>query len=137
MSDAPTPSQLIVAASGPKSEVITDARGRKITVRELTGLEQLRMLRAIGPRQSGNSDYGYMVECIMMVVDVDGVPMPKPTTEAQIDAAMQRIGDDAMAGVMLWRTQRIMAAQKAAEAAMAEQIAGEEPAPGPLAQSAP
>jgi hypothetical protein len=137
MSDALTPSQQIVAAAAPKTEVLTDARGRKIGVRELTGLDQLRMLRAIGPGQSGNTDYGYMVECIMMVADIDGVPLVQPKNEQKIDAAMERIGDEGMAAVMLWRTQRIRAAMKAAEeAADAARAEGAPPAPDPLAQSA-
>lgn len=100
------------------SETITDAKGRVLTLRKIGVVEQLRMLRAIGPDQSANYNYVHLVECIIMVSEIDGVPLPAPTSERQIDANAQRLGDDGVAAVMIERMKQIKATHEAAEAAV-------------------
>ena len=99
------------------AEVITDAAGRKLELRKLNALDQVRMLRAIGAEQAQNQPYVHMVECAFMVSAIDGVPQPLPTSERTIDGAIGRLGDDGMAAVMVQRIKEISAATDAAEAA--------------------
>jgi len=105
MSDASTPT------------IITDARGRKLTLRKMTVIDQTRMFRAIGADQSQNQPYVQIVECAYMVSDIDGLPVPAPVSERQIDAAISRLGDDGVAAVMVHRIAEIQATTSAAEAA--------------------
>jgi hypothetical protein len=112
-------------------KVLTDAKGRKITLRDLTIMDQMKMLRAIGAAQASNQPYVQMVTVACMVDAIDGVPQPFPTNERGIDAAVSRLGDDGMAVVMMdmiTEQNRVMeAAQRAVE--------GGDAAPDPLAPS--
>lgn len=99
------------------AETITDAGGRKLELRKLNALDQVRMLRAIGAEQAQNQPYVHMVECAFMVAAIDGVPMPLPTSERTIDGAISRLGDDGMSAVMVQRIKEINAANTAADAA--------------------
>ena len=84
------------------------------------------MLRAIGPRQAENQPYFQLVECACMADLIDGVPVPMPGNEAQIDAAINRLGDDGMAAIMVHRMEEVQATMAAAEAAAAPE---EKPVP--------
>ncbi len=129
MSD--TPSARIVKAAQ-QTEELTDALGRKLTIRNLNALDQARLLRAVGAAQSANMTYFNMVECAAMVSEIDGVPCPFPANERMIDAAIGRLDDEGMACVMVRRTARVMEAMAAAESIME----GAPAAPDPLAPSA-
>jgi len=127
-----TPSQAIVAASANVTE-ITDASGRRLTLRTLNVVDQVRLLRAIGPAQSGNEPYVNMVQAAASVTAIDDIPLPFPTNEKQIDAAVARIGDAGFAAIMSHIKAEIAKIEADADAA----ISGEEsPAAGPLMQSA-
>lgn len=110
---------------------ITDAGGRKLTVRDLDILTQARMLRAIGPAQSGNQPYVQMVMAACMVTAIDGIPVPFPRDEKTIDAAMVRLGDDGMAAAMVDMIRSVNETMAAAEAA----VEGEGTPPNPLPRS--
>ena len=104
------------------SEVLSDAKGRKLTLRKLNVRDQARMLRAIGsrdPRQAENQPYVQMVECACMVAELDGVPVPMPVKEDQIDALLDRLGDEGMAVLYGHRAAEIKRIVAEAEAAMA------------------
>jgi len=103
-------------ADAPK--VITDAKGRKITLRDLTVMDQMRMLRAIGPAQSSNQPYVQMVTCACMVTEIDGMPIPFPTNERAIDGVVQRLGDDGMSAVMVDMMAEMDRTMKAAQDAV-------------------
>jgi hypothetical protein len=119
------------------SDVLTDARGRKLTLRKLSVLDQARMLRAIGsrdPKQAQNQPYVQLVECACMVGAIDGVPVLMPNNEVQIDALLGRLGDEGAAVLLPHRTAEIQRVMKEAEAA----LEGGGGAPeSPLSQSAP
>jgi hypothetical protein len=119
------------------TEVLTDAKGRKLTLRKLTVLDQARMLRAIGsrdPKQAQNQPYVQLVECACMVEAIDGVPVVMPNNEAQIDALLGKLGDEGTAVLFAHRTAEIQRVMKEAEAA----LEGGGGAPdSPLSKSAP
>lgn len=114
------------------SEVITDAKGRKITTRKMNVLEQVKLLRAIGPDQSKNEPYVNLVMMAASVSAIDGIPMMVPTNERQIDGAISTIGDEGFAALMVDVRRQLDELTAAAEAA-----ANGEAAPvSPLAPSA-
>ena len=73
--------------------VVTDATGRTLHVRRLNALDKLRLFKAVGPTLAQNGPYLGMAVLACAVTEVDGVPMPVPASEAQIEAAIARLGD--------------------------------------------
>lgn len=114
------------------AETITDAKGRKLTLRKLTVLDQVRLLRAVGGDQARNQPYVEIVTMSASVAEIDGVPVPPPTNERQIDALVSKIGDDGFAALMVYMQREVAAVQAAAEAA----ADGEVKPADPLAPSA-
>jgi hypothetical protein len=88
-----TPTQSYVAAAQ-DIRTITDAVGRTLTIRRPTTLDRLHLFKAAGPILSANDRYLGLAMLAFTLIAIDGVPMPRPTTEPQIDAAVDRLGDD-------------------------------------------
>ena len=89
-------------------ETATGGDGRVFTFRKVGVVQQARILRAIGPAQSDNAPYVNMVFEASMVSDIDGVPLPFPTNERQIDTMIDKVGDAGFAMLIVRR----LAAQK-------------------------
>jgi hypothetical protein len=85
------PSASILASHGPV-EVI-DARGRKLTVRPPDALDKLRLFKAIGAELGQNPLYLGMAVSACAVIEIDGIPVPTPTTELQIEQLINRLGN--------------------------------------------
>lgn len=86
--------------AGDGSEIITDAKGRKLRIREPDILTESRLVRSLGDAASNVAYmYGYVFPAAM-VVEIDGQPMPFPMTEREIDAAIQQIGRHGLLAVM-------------------------------------
>jgi len=102
------------------SEITTlvDAKGRKLTLRPLNVMAQVRILRAIGPEQSQNAPYVNIVQAAAGVSEIDGVPMPFPSNERMIDAAIERLGDDGLMAVALHHKAEMDATLARAQEAM-------------------
>ena len=96
-----TPTEAVLATSGRTMEV-TDAGGRRITLRNLSALDKLRLFKAAGPMLAQNQPWLGMAVLACSVTAIDDVPVPTPTTEQQIEAIVARLGDagiDAVAAV--------------------------------------
>lgn len=95
---ADTPSSRIVAAANATADVIT-AEGRVLKVRKLGALDRARLFKAIGSANATNAPYfGYAI-LAASVTQVDDVPLPFPTKDSQIEAAIDRLGDDGLDAV--------------------------------------
>jgi hypothetical protein len=92
-----TPTQAIVRASAPQ-DVTLDANGRKILVRVMTPVEQFRFKKVIGKFMDNG---GYMMDAMMAasVRAVDGMPMPFPQSEANVEFILERLATDGWAMV--------------------------------------
>ncbi len=90
-----TPTQQILAAAHQAFEV-TDASGRTLTIRRPTTLDRLRLFKAAGPANSTNDRYLGLAMLAFTVTAIDGVPLPQPANEYQIESALDRLGDDAI-----------------------------------------
>ncbi len=93
-----TPSESIVAAAHATWDV-TDAHGRRLTIRNLTTLDQLRLFKAAGPEASNNLRYLSLAALAFAVQAIDGVPTPQPVNETQIEMLVQQIGDAGMRAI--------------------------------------
>lgn len=93
-----TPSARLVAAAQ-AAPVTTDARGRELSLRRLTALDKLRLFKAAGPGLAQNEPWLGMAALACSVAAIDGVPVPPPVTETQIEALVARLGDDGLGAV--------------------------------------
>lgn len=91
-----TPSARIVASAAATVSV-TDAEGRSLTLRRLTALDKLRLFKAVGPVLAHNQPYLGMAMLASSVTAIDGVPIPAPANEVQIEALVSRLGDAGIA----------------------------------------
>jgi hypothetical protein len=87
-----TPSATIVAKAIEARSVV-DSLGRKLTLRSLTALDKLRIFKAAGPELALNQPWLAMAILASSVTAIDDVPVPPPSTEAQIEALVSRLGD--------------------------------------------
>jgi hypothetical protein len=70
----------------------TDAHGRSLTVRPPHAIDKLRLFKAVGPDLGRNPLYLGMAVVAFAVTAIDGVPVPPPTNEHQIESLIGRLG---------------------------------------------
>ena len=87
-----TPTTTVLNAAGERLS-ISDHSGRTITARKLNALDKLRLLKAAGPLLSDNQAWLGVAMLAASVVEIDGIPVPMPVTEKQIEAVVARLGD--------------------------------------------
>ena len=93
-----TPSARIVAEGAAAFRVV-DAAGRALEVRRPGALDRLRLFKALGPGLAQNDRYVGYAMLAMCVCSIDDVPVPQPGNESQLEALIQRLGDDGMVAV--------------------------------------
>lgn len=93
-----TPSARIVAEAAAASRV-TDGAGRVLDVRRPGALDRLRLFKALGPGLAQNDRYVGYAMLAMCVSAIDDTPVPQPANESQVEALIQRLGDDGMVAV--------------------------------------
>ena len=98
MAAAGSPSARIVAEAAALSSVV-DAGGRVLEVRRPGALDRLRLFKAVGPGLSVNDQYLGYAMLAMCVASIDGVPVPQPVNEGQVEALVGRLGDAGMVAV--------------------------------------
>ncbi len=81
------------------TETVTDSRGRVLVVRRLSVLDRLRLFKAAGPALAENHPWFGMAVLATSVATIDGVPVPIPVNELQIEAAVSRLGDEGLSAV--------------------------------------
>lgn len=87
-----TPSEQIIAKANAEYTV-TDSLGRAITLRRPNTLARYRFIEALGGSTS-NVTYFSMVTLFMYVAAIDGVPVSTPTKKSELEALLQRLGDE-------------------------------------------
>ncbi|HUB10995.1 MAG TPA: hypothetical protein VMB34_03485 [Acetobacteraceae bacterium] len=87
-----TPSKAILETAQ-EDRSIVDALGRHIIIRNLTALDKLRLLKTAGPELALNQPWLSIAILAASVTAIDDLPIPRPTTEGQIEALVGRLGD--------------------------------------------
>ena len=87
-----TPTATILAGAMEERTVV-DALDRRLVLRNLTALDKLRLLKAAGPELAMNQPWLAVAVLAASVAAIDDVPFPRPSTEAQIEALVGRLGD--------------------------------------------
>jgi hypothetical protein len=93
-----TPSQHAVAKAA-AIVVITDAKGRKLTLKKPGVLAEYDLIEALG-ETAQNSTYVGMVLPLIYVTAIDGEDASPPISKPQVRALIQRLGDDGVKAVM-------------------------------------
>jgi hypothetical protein len=93
-----TPSQVVIN-DALRSFTTMDSKGRKLSLRRLTALDTLRLFKAAGPVLAQNEPWLATAGLAFSVLEIDGVPIPAPVTEAQIEALVDRLGDEGLAAI--------------------------------------
>jgi hypothetical protein len=93
-----TPSETVVARTA-ICQLIIDELGRRLSVRQLSALDTLRLFKAAGPVLAENQPWLAMAMLAAAVVSIDDVPVPSPATEQQIESLVARLGDSGLAAV--------------------------------------
>ena len=96
--DTETPTQA-VAASARATLVVIDARGRSITVRRLSPLARMNMIRIIPAADGEKAQYVGYCALACGVAEIDGERYPNPTSIRQIEAIVQTLDDDGLEAV--------------------------------------
>jgi len=94
-----TPSRTIIREST-KTFTTVDQAGRRFLLRRLTALDTLRLFKAAGPMLAQNEAWLSMAGLVFAVLEIDGVPIPAPATEPQIESLIERLGDGGLAAVV-------------------------------------
>lgn len=92
----PTASILTAAAA---CQTIVDATGRRLSIRNLTALDRLRLFKAAGPTLAQNQPWLGMALIASSVVAIDDVPVPPPVNEMQIETLIGRLDDAGVAAI--------------------------------------
>lgn len=98
----PTETKADAQPQKPGMEVVTDSKGRKLTVNtDLDVLYESRLMLAIGPQAAANAAY---LTCFVYpaayVTEIDGVPQDPPMTVREIEARLKVLGREGLAAVM-------------------------------------
>ena len=96
MSDTPS-ARLIAAAQA--APVAIDAAGRRLALRRLTALDKLRLYKAAGPALAQNAPWMGVALLAASVSAIDGVPVPAPASEVQVEALVGRLGEEGLAAI--------------------------------------
>jgi hypothetical protein len=80
-------------------DVVSDRSGRKMELRRVGVVEQLRLFKALGPELSENRAYFGLAKLAAAIAMIDDVPVPLPANEAGIEAVLERLGDDGVEAV--------------------------------------
>jgi hypothetical protein len=91
------PSDEVIAKAN-QSCVVTDAGGRKITLRKPSVLAQYKLIELLGD-SAKNSVYTSMVLPIIFVTDIDGDAVLFPTSKRELEATIQRLDEDGIEAV--------------------------------------
>jgi hypothetical protein len=122
-----SPSQTIIQAAYAE-KTVTDSLGRVLKWRNLKALDRARIFKAAGPTNAQNPPYIGLAMIACSCTSVDDVPLPFPTKESEIDAAIARLDDPGMDAI---------ATEMANEMAEKEKVDGDGASPAnPTAQPA-
>ncbi len=113
---APTPAEIeaapaeaAVAPASPFKVTVTDDRhatvvdsaGRVIKIKKLSALDRVRLFKAEGATHSENRMLSSYYATAASVVELDGAPVPFPSTELQLDAIVGRLDEHGLEAAIL------------------------------------
>lgn len=98
---APAPRFGKVVVHDERRATVTDSAGRVIKVKKLSALDRVRLFKAAGATLSENRMLQSYYSTAASVTELDGVPIPFPSTELQLDAIVGRLDEHGLAAAIL------------------------------------
>lgn len=108
----PTPSEQLVKEAK-REATVTDARGRKIRLVRPGPLAQFNLVKLVGGAAASNQVYMGMILPLIFVQGIDEVLVSMPQTERELEALIERLGEDGITAVMEGVTKSFDAADQA------------------------
>jgi hypothetical protein len=88
------------AAQKAAGVTVQDRAGRTIAIKRPGPVERMRLFKAIGGEASTNAAYVNMALLAITVVSIDGEVVARPTSVLQVEALVQRLGDDGLEAII-------------------------------------
>lgn len=81
--------------------VLTDVRGRKLKIKPIDVLYESQLTRLFGTEAAANLPYmmGFVYPAAS-VCEIDGVAYPRPTSQKEVDEAIERLGREGFAAFL-------------------------------------
>jgi len=81
--------------------VLTDVRGRKLKIKPIDVLYESQLTRMFGTEAAANLPYmmGFVYPAAS-VCEIDGVAYPRPTSQKEVDEAIERLGREGFAAFL-------------------------------------
>jgi hypothetical protein len=89
----------VILRSADENLVTTDEVGRVLVIRRPTALDTLRLFKAAGPVLAQNEPWLAIATLACSVESIDDVPVPTPSNEKQIEAVVQKLGDQGLEAI--------------------------------------
>ncbi len=93
-----TPSSTVLSEAT-RAVPAVDRNGRRLLLRRMSALDTLRLFKAAGPVLAQNGPWLSLAGLAFSVLEIDGVPVPPPATEAQIESLIDRLGDEGLEAI--------------------------------------
>jgi hypothetical protein len=95
---APTPTAQVIAKAGAEVNV-TDSKGRVISLKKPGILSQYRIIETMG-KSADIETYRGMVTPLIWISAIDGDYVPPIASKLQLEALIQRVGDEGLEAVV-------------------------------------
>jgi hypothetical protein len=89
------PSEKIIVNNPYDGKILTDARGRKIRLKQADILDEFDLMGALGT-ESSNPIYYMYAQIVLHIATIDDQVMEAPKTKGEFRAAIKRIDRDGM-----------------------------------------
>lgn len=94
-----TPAEQIIAKAN-ETKIINDSRGRSIKIKNPGILAQYRLVKIIGAESAKNEVYVNMLVPLLWVTEIDGEAVGTPLSEREIEALIQRLGEEGISAII-------------------------------------
>lgn len=96
--DAQTPTAQLIAKAA-QEVTVTDSKGRVISIRKPGILAQYRIIETMG-KSADIETYRGMVTPLIWISAIDSDPVAQPVNKLQLEALIQRVGDEGLEAVV-------------------------------------
>ena len=76
-----------------------DSKGRAIAIKDPGVLAQFELIKMVGAEAAKNEVYMNMILPMIFVCEIDGDPVPMPSSKLTLDALIQRLGHHGVTAV--------------------------------------
>jgi len=96
--------------------MLTDSLGRELKIKPIDVLYESQLVRMLGTEVATNPSYmmGFVYPATS-VYEIDGVPCPRPSSQHEVDEAIQRLGREGFAALLVHMQTELEKIQKMVE----------------------